>query len=190
MVTTDYTAKPAKINFSKLLIPLIIILLLVGGTLLLTKTNLVKGITSSSSAPSVSTQRLALNKSFEVPLTLSGKESKPIKFTLQNAQLTNRIFVSKKAQFAPANTRYLMLNLLIENENPQGFNMKTRDMVRLIDTNGKKFAPSYYNKSAAVQPDAVKKDIVGFLVPADIKVHKLQVGLPDKDKETLELKFQ
>ena len=187
MVTT---ATPAKINLAKLLIPLIIITLLIGGTLLLTKTSFVKGITSSATAPSVSTQKVALNKSYDVPLTIAGKETKPIKFTLQNAQLTNRIFVSKKAQYAPGNTRYLMLNLLIENQNAQGFNMTTRDMVRLIDTNGKKFAPSFYNKSAAVQPDAVKKDIVGFLVPADIKVHKLQVGLPDKDKETIELKFQ
>ncbi|MBI2011195.1 hypothetical protein HYS91_00355 [Candidatus Daviesbacteria bacterium] len=178
-------------TFKKYLRPLVLIVLLVG--LLGGAYYLYQNQDSTNKAPTsrkVERQVITLNKSFEYPVSNTDTSLSPLKVTFVTAQLTNRILVSRKPQYARSGTKYLMLNLLLENENTKRINFKTRDIVRLIDNNGKKFAPSYFNKTVAVEGDSAKKDVVGFLVPIDIKNFKIQYGPLAGSKQTLELKFK
>ncbi len=177
----------------KFLKPLIILaviaLIAVGGYSIYKQNNPGQGL--SPAQAQVKSQVITLNKTFDLPTGLEGGKDniQPLKFTFVSAQLTNRIVVAKKYQYAKSGATYLMLSVLIENSNTKSLNIRTRDLVRLIDNNGKKFAPSFYNKDLPVQADAVKKDIVGFLVPDSIKDFKIQYGSPTGAKQVIDLKF-
>jgi hypothetical protein len=172
-----------------LILALIIGVLLLGGYML-TKGNKSSGSSSNtqSSSQKVESKKIEVNQSIDIPVG-QPKDGVSIKSTVQTASLTNRIVISKKNQWARKGTRFLMLNFLVENPSAKGVNFKTKDLIRLIDNNGKKFAPSYFNNGLKIEADAVKKDVAGFLVPEDIKVFKIQYGLINGEKKTLELKF-
>jgi len=181
-------------NRGKIVKPLIIIiaivLVLIGVKYISANKSSSNGITVSSSKD-VKSMRITLNQTFDLPIPTKDNSLSPLKVTFTTAQLTNRIVVGGKAKNAAKGTQFLMLNLLIENSNNKRVNLKTRDMIRLIDNNNKKFAPRYFNKDVAIEADAVKKDTLGFLVPEDIKIFKIQYGLVSSgDKKILELKFE
>jgi hypothetical protein len=144
---------------------------------------------TGKNTPKVNTQRVTLNQTFDFTTGLEKQGGIPLKMTFQTAQLTNRVYISKKANFARPGTQYLMLNLLIENGNTKGLVFRSRDTIRLIDSNGKKFAPSLHNKEISVPADAAKKDVVGFLVPDNLKEFKIQYGPLTGTKQIIELKF-
>jgi hypothetical protein len=137
----------------------------------------------------VKTQTVPINRDYNFPIE-GVANLKPLKINLQNAQLTNRIVVGGEPRFAPKDGNFLMLYLLLQNENTQGINFRSRDIIRFIDPNNKKFAPSYFNSNVTVDPDAVKKDTVGFLVPNNQKKFSIQYGSLTGEKQTLELNFK
>lgn len=145
---------------------------------------------SSTSSRKVESQRIDVNQSIDIPTGLEKDGGSPLKVAITTGQLTNRILVNKKSQYSSSGTNYLMLNLLIENNNSRKINFKSRDVIRLIDVNGKKFAPRYYNKDVAVEADSARKDVLGFRVPSNMKEFKIQYGLLSGEKKILELKFK
>lgn len=186
------TARLAIIKrFLRPLIIIILILGILGGLYYFSQKNNSTGNSRvvTQNKGDVKTQKIILNQLFDLPVS-KDNSLQPLKVTFTTAQLTTRITVSSKTKTAPKGTRFLMVNLLFENANIKRVNLKTRDILRLIDTNNKKFAPRYYNKSVAIEADAVKKDTLGFLVPDNIKTFKIQYGLPTGEKKILELKFE
>lgn len=183
-------------KFKRYLRPLVLIIIVIGilgGLYFASQNKNTKsgsGVVTSSKGD-VKSQKITLNQTFDLPVSSKPNDLVPLKVTFTTAQLTNKITISRKGRFSRKGTRYLMLSLLIENANSKKVNLKTRDVVRLIDNNNKKFAPRYYNKEVAIEADSVKKDTIGFLVPDDIKEFKIQYGLPTTaDKKILELKFE
>lgn len=180
-------------TIKRLLRPLIIIILILGilGGLYYfsQKNNSTNSRVITQNKGDVKTQKITLNQPFDLPVS-KDNSLQPLKVTFTTAQLTTRISVSNKSKTAPKGTRFLMVNLLFENANSKRVNLKTRDILRLIDTSNKKFAPRYYNKSVAIEADAVKKDTLGFLVPDNIKTFNIQYGLPTGEKKIIELKFE
>ncbi|QQG43315.1 MAG: hypothetical protein HYW45_03910 [Candidatus Daviesbacteria bacterium] len=176
--------------FKKILIAALIIAILGGAGYLVSRFYDTGSQNASPSSSSVKSQRISLSESFEIPTGLEGKDAgAPLKVSFQRAQLANRIFISGKPVMAKDGTKFLMLNFLLENSNSKALNVKTTDLIRLIDQNGKKFAPSYFNKGKPLAADSTKKDTLGFLVPDNIKEFKIQYGTIDGPKKLLELKF-
>jgi hypothetical protein len=179
-----------KNNLIKPLIVVIILVVLIGAGIYYFQTR--NGKTSvAGSKVAVQTQTITPKQTFELKTGLEGgKDSlQPLKVTLQSAQLTNRIFVKNKPKYARSGAKYLLINLLIENPNIRRLNIRSKDFIRLIDNSNKKFAPSIVDKDVLLEPDAVRKDTVGFAVPDNIKDFKIQYGLPTGDKQIIELKF-
>jgi hypothetical protein len=186
-----------KPSLTKIGITLATLAILIGGTYYLYSKQIFKSPSVNNPLSQVATQnqKIEINKNFALPLTTSTNTKdkttlKPLNVTLQGAQLTNKIYVAQKPQVARDGTKYLMINMLLENENAKELDLRSRDLIRLVDPNGKKFAPSYFNKSTSLQPTAVKKDVIGFLVPESIKQFTIQYGLPSQDKQTIDLNFK
>lgn len=181
-------------KFKRYLRPLILIIIVIGilgGLYFASHNKVVKSGVVTTSKGEVKSQKITLNQTFDLIISSKQNDLQPLKITFGTAQLTNKITISKKSKFSAKGTKFLMINLLIENGNTKRINLKTRDIIRLIDNNNKKFAPRYYNKEVAIEADSVKKDTIGFLVPEDIKEFKIQYGLPTTaDKKILELKFE
>jgi hypothetical protein len=138
----------------------------------------------------VKSQFINLNQSFTIPID-GAKPDDKLTVTFQKAQLTNQILINNQSTFSQDGTKFLMLNVIIDNETSNRLNFNTRDVIRLIDQNNKPFAPSYFNgNNTTLEPVAVKKDVVGFLVPDSIKTYKIQYGTLTGDKQMLELKFK
>lgn len=144
----------------------------------------------SSSNKQVKSQVITLNQTLNIPVNTGKPDDKPLVETFQKAQLTNQIVVNGQQTFSRDGTKFLMINLLVENDTQNRLNFLTKDTIRLIDPNNKKFAPSYFNsKTNVLEPDSVKKDVVGFLVPDNLKAFKIQYGPLNGDKQVLDLKF-
>jgi hypothetical protein len=182
-----------KPSLTKIGITIATLALLIGGTYYLYTKQATGSISNPITQVASQSQKIDINKSFQLPLSTQPNTKstlKPLNVTLQGAQLTNKIYVAKKPQVARDGTKYLMINMLLENENAKELDLRSRDLIRLVDQNGKKFAPSYFNKATALQPTAVKKDVIGFLVPDSIKQFSIQYGLPSQDKQTIDLNFK
>ena len=179
----------------KFLMPLVVIAvvgLVAAGGYSVYKNSKLPGAGIGQNQATVQSQNITLNQTFDFPIGLAdSKESlQPLKITFQKAQLTNRILVGGNPRYAQSGGKYLMIFILIENNNSKGITFRSRNIIRLIDPNGKKFAPSFYNKDAVVEADSVKKDTVGFFVPDSQKEFNIQYGLPTGTKQILQLKFK
>lgn len=118
-----------------------------------------------------------------------GKPRGTLGFTITTVEKENQIVVKGKPINPQKGKLFLSVNIELQNDNPRSLGISSRNLVRLIDGEGKKYAPSFYNKGVVIAPESVKKDKIGFVVEAKEKSFRLQVGEPAREKEIIEIQF-
>lgn len=129
-----------------------------------------------------------IKRDFEFPIQNVGKKVS-LKFSLISAQLTNTVANQGKPIKSTADKQFLIIFLELQNDSQYPLKINSQDFVRLIGEGDKKYASDLYNGQIEVSPISVKKDEIGFLVAANQKQFKIQVGEIEKDKEIIEINF-
>ena len=128
-----------------------------------------------------------IGKSFGVPIAKGSKES--LKIILDKAVLVNLVTAKGKPLVPKAGESFLLVYLEIENNTQSTYTVSSQNYFRLVDENGKKFAPDFYNTSIQVAPISTKKDQIGFVVKENKKDFKLQIIEPNTEQEIIEIKL-
>lgn len=128
-----------------------------------------------------------IGRDFNFLVKKGGKES--FKIILEKATLVKLVTNKGKPLVSRDKESFLLVYLMIENELTSGLTITSQNYVRLIDKDGKKFAPDFYNVSVKVSAISSKKDQIGFVVKENQKIFNLLVGEIDGKKELVEVKF-
>lgn len=134
--------------------------------------------------------QVGLNKSFVFSASLyKAQGNENINFILKSAELKNEIKVKDEPRKAKSDRLYLLLRLELENESAKRLTFASADFIRLLDREGKKFAPDFHNATIIIDPISVKRDLISFIVDKSQKSFSLSVGTPDGEKERVEINF-
>ncbi len=137
-----------------------------------------------------SVESILVNRSFEFTAqNKAGETEEKLKFTLVSAEKVKQVSRQNVPIRAAEDQEFLVIGLELENETKETLYLYPAELIRLVDEQGKKFAPDYYNQMAEVLPISVKKDEIAFNVNATQKTFHLQVGEIEGEKETIEIKF-
>lgn len=133
---------------------------------------------------------IPINKAFQFEgISQNGALTKNLlTMNLQSAQKMKTILIQGKPATAREGKVFLIINLEIANDHQQRLQILPVNLIRLVDTSGKKFAPDVHNENVIVEPISVKKTRIGFVVDEAVATGlSLQVGEIDGPKETISL---
>ena len=175
-----------KKTFSLLLLAVLLIVVFV----------VVRGRGPSKSKKDVVTQEATkakasaeINKSFEFQAINIAKKEKPVSFTITTIERKDEIKVKNEARRTTSDKDYLLVRIELENTQPEKLAIATADYIRLEDKAGKKYAPDYHNGAVVIDPIAVRKDLVAFVVTKKQKDFVLYVGELQGEKQRIEVIF-
>jgi len=113
-----------------------------------------------------------------------------LKFTLVGAKKVKAVANQGQPIKAGSGEEFLIISLEYGNDSAFSLKVNSRDFVRLLGDEGKKFAPDFYNEAIDVSPVSVRKDEIGFVVAAGKKQFKLLVGQKQEEETTeVEINF-
>jgi len=143
-------------------------------------------ITNSNSS---SQKTVNISKTYQFSgQTEDGKDTENfLTMNLVNAEMTKQILIQGKPATAKAGKIFLIINLEINNSHSQKLFLSPVDLIRLVDKDGKKFAPDVHNNQVSVEPISVKKTRVGFVIDEGVSGWRLQIGEVAGSKETISL---
>lgn len=146
---------------------------------------------TSASKSGVYSKTVKVNQSFEFAAKdeKGNLTDKKVKMTLMTAEQTNEILVKGKKLKAKSDKMFTIVLLEIENPHQERLTLTPYDLMRLIDSQGKTFAPDVHNAIVTLQPISTKRDRVGFLLDSKEKSIKLQIGEITGDKKVIQVKF-
>jgi hypothetical protein len=154
------------------------------------QTSEVAGITDTGNLGAASAA-LPVDFQFVYPLDQKDAAGPKLTFVVTNAEKRDEILVKGKKATAVDGRTFLILNVKVINDNPQGVEINTRDFFRL-STNGNTaewLAPDIHNDPVEVQAISTKYTRLGFPInDADTNLI-LQVGQIDAEKQQLPLNF-
>jgi len=131
-----------------------------------------------------------LNSNFEFTIEELEDENAILKFTLVGAKKVKAVANQGQPIKAGSGEEFLIISLEYGNDSAFSLKVNSRDFVRLLGDEGKKFAPDFYNEAIDVSPVSVRKDEIGFIVPAGKKQFKLLVGQKQEEETTeVEINF-
>ncbi len=130
-----------------------------------------------------------INKLFVFPvISENGKLTESqLSMNLLTAQKMKTILIQGKPATAREGKIFLIINLEIANDHQQRLQILPVNLIRLVDSSDKKFAPDVHNENVIIEPISVKKTRVGFVVDEQASGLSLQVGEIDGAKETINL---
>jgi len=157
---------------------------------------LLGGSKNTSSTSSVSSDKsvkakatVSVGKSFEFRAVNAKKELVPVSFTITSMERKDEIRVKDKPRKLTGNKDYLLIRIEIQNDTTDRVAIATTDHIRLVEENGKLFAPDYHNGNVVIDPLSVRRDIVSFVVDEGVKKFTFQVGELTGDKQKIEVAF-
>lgn len=146
---------------------------------------------STKILPISQTKTSYIGKSFQFSVT--DADGKPtdlsLAMNLTNAELTKKILIQGQPATARDTKIFLILNLEISNAGKQQLKISPVNLIRLIDSSGKLFAPDVHNDEVTIEPISTKKTRVGFVVDEGTSNFKIQVGEVNGQKELINVKF-
>lgn len=147
---------------------------------------LVSGVNQTNFSPAKQT---TLNRKFEIPIRKQTGETtgNNLVFSLTTVDQSNRILIQGKPATARATKTFIILNMEVQNSTNDQLTVKPVDLIRLIATDGKSFAPDVHNNDVIVEPISIKRTRVGFVVDENQTNFKFTVGEINGQKETIEV---
>lgn len=179
--------KKVVLERKKLSIGIAVVFLLIAGT------TFIKGRRAKTSASTVKSIKVNIDRGFEFPaLDNQGKASfKKIKFKIKDAEKTNQVAVKDQVFTAKNNREFLIVNLELKNDEAKPYSILPGDLVRLTYSNDEesKFAPDLHNNLVSVAAISTKIDRIGFVIPEQAKEFKLYIGELEGEKEVVLISF-
>jgi len=174
----------------------ILVLVIVGGIILKTKSNTSnKNVMSSVANQEDSTENKSLA---EVDLNVGysfvakdaqGNSAKEVNFVITKAEKNKEVLIQGKPANAKGDKAFLVLHIEIDNPETKKLYLTPVDLLRLIGEDEKKFAPDIHSEVVEIQPISTKITRVGFVILADQQSFLLQIGELNGDKQNLEINF-
>lgn len=128
-------------------------------------------------------------------VTVLGRDSKGtatedyLNLTFTKAEKTKSVLVKGKPATAKDDKYFLVLYFEIKNDTDQTLYLLPVDLIRLVKSKGKYFAPSVHQNIVEVRPISTKVSNVGFVVEKSEKEFVLRVGEIGGEKEEVRVKF-
>ena len=146
-------------------------------------------IVSSSQTNFTPQAQATLNRKFEIPIrSADGAEiGTKLGITLTTAEKSTKILIQGKPATARDTKTFLIMNLEINNATNNQLTVRPVDFIRLVDSEGRSYAPDVHNNEVITEPVSIKKTRVGFVVDANQKNFKFNVGELKGTKETVEV---
>lgn len=174
----------------KYIIAIAIFALLIFGFIILKLSKIGSSSIISSSGTNFSPQAQAtVNRKFEVPIrSADGAETgTKLGITLTTAEKSTKILIQGKPATARDTKTFLIMNLEINNSTNNQLTVRPVDFIRLIDNEGRSYAPDVHNNEVITEPLSIKKTRIGFVVDQIQKNFKFNVGELKGTKETVEV---
>lgn len=131
---------------------------------------------------------LPLSHNYEVVAKTKDGKNTNGRFPIEviSAQKTESVLVQGQRVTARNNKVFMVLNMEISNSYNVPLYTYPVDSFRLIDADGKKFAPTAHQGNVEVRPQSTKTSNVGFVVPEDATRFKVEIGELSGEKTILE----
>lgn len=111
-----------------------------------------------------------------------------VSLSIVSSQKTNQIFIRNKPVRTTPDKAFLVLNLELENKNPERLYFYTSDYVRFV-AEGKKLEADFKNPRLEIAPLSTKKDKLAFLIENKENKFQIQIGEVVGLPETIEISF-
>lgn len=143
---------------------------------------------SNGTNNTASTKILPLKQSFSVVAqTKDGKTTNGnFAIDVTGAYRSGTVLVQGTSVVAKNNKDFLVINMDITNPYNVPLYIYPVDNYRLVDSTGKKFAPTTHQGQVEVRPQSTKQSNVGFIVPLNQNKFKIEVGQLTGDKVLLD----
>lgn len=130
-----------------------------------------------------------IGKSFAFPIRNGNGEATKgdLKMTMTTVEKTNRILIKGTPATSRDGKIFLIVNLELDNPTQNKLGLAPVELIRLVDSSGKKFAPDVHNDKVTIEAISIKKTRVGFVVDENATGLKLQVGEVGGTKELFDL---
>lgn len=112
-----------------------------------------------------------------------------VTFSLLSAQKTNQIYVKNKPLRTTNDKAFLVLNIELKNETDKRVYFYSSDLVRLLNSENKKFEADFKNQRLEIAPFSTKKDKLAFLIGAQENDFQIQIGEIVGKNETVGVHF-
>ena len=113
------------------------------GTRKVSKTSLTAGDLEKLDSPLA---EASINRNFEFPIKDLQEEGAKLKFSLVSAKKVKAIANQGKPIQASANEEFLIISLEYRNDTAYSLKATSRDFIRLLGEEDKKYAPDFYNE--------------------------------------------
>lgn len=182
--------KKTRLNLKRIgfFIGVIVLILGIGfiGYSLITKTSLI----SASSQINKINRKIDINKSYSYNLiTKEGGDAGSLVLHVVSAEKTDVVMVKGEEIKAPADKIFLAINIEWDNKSAQSLSVDTVNYFRYLNAEDKLYAPAFYNEKVSVSPISIRNDKLAFVISANQKDIKIQIGELKGNKEIVELKF-
>lgn len=137
------------------------------------------------------TKLAAINREFSFAAYNADKKiADPIKYTLLDAQLTNRIVIKGQGATSANGRLFLILNLKLVNDTNSSKYINTRNYIRVAPKGLQdRLAPEIHNDTVEIQPLSTKLTRVGLAVNSTDSEFTLFVGEIEGEKEEINISF-
>ena len=170
---------------SKLVIIAAAVIIVVLGAWYFTKNNSADSNTVSLSPQS--TGRLDKKLSFPIR-NKDGKETgNSLTVTFTSLERTDKLLYGGKPLTAKQGKDFVVNNIEIENTTKDRLSVRPVDFIRLVDENGKNYAPDIQINALKVEALSTKKTRTIFIVSENSKTLKFLIGEINGNRETVEV---
>lgn len=148
------------------------------------------GVRKSGVLPQTSVYKSAeIGKDFTFPIRNGDGEATKgdLKMTITTEEKTNRILIKGTPATSRDGKLFLIINLEFDNPTQNQLGLAPVELIRLVDSSGKRFAPDVHNDKVTVEAISIKKTRVGFVIDQNATGLKLQVGEVSGEKAIFDL---
>lgn len=122
-------------------------------------------------------------------LNSSGVVAGEVTFRITKAEKTKEVLVQGRPANAKGDKAFLVLHIEIDNAEVEKRYISPVDILRLVNEEGKKFAPDIHSDVVEIQPISTKITRVGFVTQESNNNFLIQVGELDGEKSELQISF-
>lgn len=150
-----------------------------------------QAVVGGAASAANSQNNINVNRRFEIPIkTKDGTETgEKLAITITNVEKTPSILIQNKPAKTKEGKTFLVINIEIQNDTKKQLNVRPIDMVRLVGTDGRNYAPDVHNNEVPSEPVSLKKTRVGYVVDEGQNKFKLLIGEVRSSQETIEIEF-